>query len=233
MAWPGDNIICLAALSLHDRLFKPNFTFARATWLQRIKNATDPKTGLIPHYADASSGTLREGARGSSQVLMLAFLPDIDPAFSKEQYHLFRTYFLAWRLGLPGFREYPLGFSGNGDIDSGPVIADIGGVASIVGQRAALRHGDCRVAMPLWAALEGLLCSTSTQNKKNYLFGALPILDVFMAWSQSTPNLQVCQDQPIGSWRITFQGISLLIILAMIWLINRVWKWIENDCPPT
>lgn len=102
MAWPRDNIICLAALSLHDRLFKPNFTFAKATWLQRIKNATDPKTGLIPHYADASSGTLREGARGSSQVLMLAFLPDIDPAFSKEQYHLFRTYFLAWRCPVSG-----------------------------------------------------------------------------------------------------------------------------------
>ena len=225
MAWPGDNIICLAALSLHDRLFKPTFTFEREVWLQRIKKATDPETGLIPHYTDAANGTIRAGARGSSQVLMLAFLPYIDPDFSKQQYQRFRTHFLTWRMGLPGFREYPLGFSGNGDIDSGPVIAGIGGVATIVGQRASLMHGDCRVAIPIWATLEGLLYSKSTQNKKTYLFGALPIIDVFMAWCQSTPSQQVCQDEPIGPWRLIFQVISLLMLLTMAWLSNRVWKW--------
>jgi hypothetical protein len=224
MAWPGDNIVCLAALTLHDQLFVPAFTTESASWLQRIQQSLDPATGLIPHYTDGATGAMREGARGSSQALILSFLPQISPEFSKEQYQLFRKHFLTWRMGLPGIREYPEVYAGEGDIDSGPLIWGIGGVATIVGHRAATLHDDCRVSVPLWATLEGVLCSNSAQKEKNYLFGSLPMIDVFMAWSQAAPHAQDCWSAPPRFWRLTFQGISLGILLLMAGLVRWLWK---------
>ncbi len=225
MAWPADNVVCLAALALHDQLFTPAFAAERTTWLQRIQQATEPATGLIPHYADAATGGILEGPRGSSQALIQSFLPDIDPGFSKSQYLRYREHFLTWRMGLPGFREYPIGHSGGGDIDSGPVIANVGGVATIVGLKAALLNNDCRVEVPLWATLEGLLFSNDATTGKTYLMGALPMVDVFMAWGQSAPNAHDCWIHQGGYWRMTFQGISLMILLVMIWVGRRYGRW--------
>jgi len=84
LCWPADNIVCLAALSLHDRIFKPQFECARAAWLERIKSTLLPDYQLIPHGYDLERNIPLESVRGSSQTLILAFLPEIDPEFSQS-----------------------------------------------------------------------------------------------------------------------------------------------------
>jgi hypothetical protein len=218
--WPADNIVCFAALALHDRLFEPAFRPAGIVWLQRIKNALDADSQLIPHSFDPEKGRASEGPRGSSQALIQALLPEIDPVFAREQYLKFRKHFLAWRLGLPGFREYPKGRSGRGDIDSGPVVMGIGGVASIVGLRAAVRQGDRALVPGLRNGVAGLLFPTESGGEKRFLFGKLPILDAFTAWSQT----EICStnDSFSGNWRWRFQLFSAALLLGL-WRLLR-WR---------
>lgn len=220
LAWPADNILCLAALSLHDRIAERRYQEVISDWLLRIEGSIVPEYGLIPHGYDLENNRPLEGVRGSSQSLMLSFLSDIDPAFALDQYRKYRRHFLTYRLGLPGIREYPKEKSGWGDIDSGPVVLGIGGAASIVGIKAILQYKDWEEAKALRCGVNALLFPVSGDKEKCYLLGQLPILDAFMAWS----NIGICEadHSETGNWRWKFQVFSLLLIGGAIFLWKKV-----------
>ena len=222
LAWPADNIVCLAALALHDDIATPRFQSTRAAWQERIKRTLDPEYGLIPHGYDLEGHRPLEGVRGSSQSLILGFMADIDPVFANEQYRRFRKHFLAYQLGLPGIREYPAGTAGFGDIDSGPVLAGIGGAASIVGIKTAIRYGDWEMAVALRSGVNALLLPQSGKEEKCYLFGQLPILDAFMAWSNT--GICVAGNATNGNWRWKCQVISAFVVVAGLFLLIKLRK---------
>jgi len=207
--WPADNLVCMAALSLHDRISAPQFQEVKNEWLTRIKRNINPEQPLMPHAYDLDSGIAAEGMRGASQVLMLNFLWEVDSVFAQAQYPVFRQHFLAYRLGLPGIREYPHGTLGGGDVDSGPVVMGIGGAASIVGIRTAARYGDWGVWAGLRSGVEALLLPQRSGGEKKYLFGQVPVADAFMAWSQSATCPAQVPD--LSNWRWKFQVISVLL----------------------
>lgn len=218
-AWPADNILCLAALSLHDRLFDPVFQDVRKNWLERIRNTLVSPNQMIPHAFDLRQNASDGGIRGSSQSLMLCFLPEIDSAFSEDQYRRFRAQFIDYQVGMPGVREYQKGVLGLGDIDSGPVLFGMGGAASIVGIRAAALHRDWELALPLYVGVNTLLMPRSVGQEKKYLFGTLPVLDAFMAWS--SVGLCDCVGSALADWRWKCQVISLIVIGLLGWGIRR------------
>lgn len=208
--WPADNILCLAALNLHDQFLEDSFGKTRANCLKAIKKQLDPITGLIPHSIHENTGSV---ARGSSQALMLNFLPEIDSSFAKAQFDLFKEQFVAYRMGLPGIREYPHGTSGAGDIDSGPVIWGIGGAASIVGSKTMSIYGEWELYQALRNSVAGFGLSFEFANRRTYLLGALPIADVFIAWA----NAGVCQVPHSASITIkwAFHLYTLIIIFVL------------------
>ena len=218
-AWPADNIVCLASLALHDRLFEPKYTAVIANWLNRIKAHLDEKTGLIPHSFSLFDNKGIE-VRGSSQSMMLSFLPEIDPIFAQNQYKLYKKWFVEIKLGLPAVREYPMGMTGDGDVDSGPVIWDVGGAASIVGIRAATQNSDFELAKSLRNSIEAFAFSTNFQDEKTYFMGKLPVIDAFMAWSNS---LNQPANEPKtwgGSWQ--FLLLSVLFAVPFCWWVYRL-----------
>ncbi len=211
--WPADNILCIAALALHDRLFQPEFRPLIPRWLEGVKLGLDPGTGLIPHEV-SPNGETAGGARGSSQSLMLILLAEIDTAFAARQFEIYLKHFLDYRFGLPGIREYPEGAAGNGDIDSGPVICDIGGAASIVGIGAASRLGQPGLGIQIRNAVEGIALPLENAESKWYFTGKAPMADAFLAWAHS---LSPAPDPPESeNWRCTFHGWSLLASLCML-----------------
>lgn len=219
LAWPADNVVCLAALSLHDRIAEPRFQEVKKDWIRRIKGAMDREYELIPHGFDLDNNRPLDGVRGSSQSLILSLLPDIDSLFALEQYQKYRKHFLTYRLSLPGIREYPEGEWGSGDIDSGPVVMGVGGAASVVGIKAAIRNNDTELALVLYESVGALLFSKSNKNEKCYLFGQLPVLDAFMAWS--SVGICAATSQYSNNWRWKFQLISIVLVTACAFI---VWK---------
>ncbi len=221
MEWPADNVVALASLGLHDQLLPSSFKSDLAKWLKNVQLKLDKETGLIPH---ATSPQV-EGARGSSQSLMLRFLLDIDEGFALEQFEKYRKQFVTYRFGLPGVREYPLLYSGGGDIDSGPVILEVGGAASLVGIGTMKAFGQHDLAKGLRNAVEAFGLSWKSQEKKSYLFGSLPVADAFIAWSNSTPlHLHAGgENYDFQMGRIGFHLCSLMLILFLVYF-SRIYQ---------
>jgi hypothetical protein len=181
-AWPADNTVAMASLSLHQRSRGVDHLPVITRWARQVKASSDA-VGLIPHAWDMEGATPREGARGSSQSLMNCFLPLIDSTLAQEQFERYREHFLDSRLGVPMVREYPKGTSGRGDVDSGPVVLGVGFSATIVGPGACRMNSNACAATELDGTLEGF--GLPIGDRKHYIFGALPIADLFIVWTRT------------------------------------------------
>jgi hypothetical protein len=221
MAWPADAVVCVASLALHDQLAERKYNETIRSWITNVRKQPDPR-GLIPHSA-LSSGKPIQGARGSSQCLMLSFLKEIDSAFATEQFQLFKEHFVDTRFGLTGVREYPSGVNGLGDVDSGPVIFGMGGAASIVGIRT-LGMYQHQEAHELLHGIEALALPLENETEKKYLLGTLPMADAFIVWSQGGVDTDSgnASNGPTLPWK--FIAFSMMIILLCGGLIYLFWR---------
>lgn len=218
-AWPADNMLCLAALSEHDKLFPPLYTQTIRDWVGKVRERLDPK-GLLPHKVSFIDGTSLNTARGCSMSLMLCFLKSIDSSLYREQYMRYRENFLTTRFGLPGIREYTKFSFNMGDADSGPVIFGIGSSASIVGVRV-LAGERAPEAVAMRNSIEAFGMSVQGGKEKEYLFGTLPMADAFIAWVNSTEQTP---QQALGGavqGRGGFFFYSLLMVLPFGFFIYR------------
>ncbi|MFC9970314.1 hypothetical protein ACFVH6_05360 [Spirillospora sp. NPDC127200] len=214
-SWPVDSTVAMASLRLHDTLRPSRFGATVDRWSRDVRGRLDPRTGLLPHRTAPGSGTPIEVARGTSQSIIHRFLPDIDPAFAREQYLRFRDRYVVRPLGIgPAVREYPAGMDGPADVDSGPLPLGVSLSASAVTLGAAQTNGDASLASALanYGELAGV--PLSTPWTKRYALGLLPIGDAFLAWSKTArPWIARTPDPPPGRispwWRL-----PLLSILA-------------------
>jgi hypothetical protein len=203
-AWPVDSTVAIASLRLYDDLVAPRFGQTTARWLAAVKTQLDPGTGLMPHQV----APVTTGARASSQSIIQRFLVEIDPAFARSQYEIFRERFVA---GV-GVREYPKGVGGHGDVDSGPLILGISLSATVVTLGAArVEHDPLADRLAREGDLLGL--PVTGLKTKRYALGLVPIGDAFLAWSASARPI-VAGEQPAleggsGWWRVPW--------LLLIW----------------
>ncbi len=216
-AWPVDSVVAIASLCMHDSLLPNRFQPIVDRWKAEAKTLLDPNTGLMPHRVDAVSGKLVEPSRGSSQSLITRFLIEIDPEWGVDQYGQFRKQFATTVLGIPGIREYPVGQTGTGDVDSGPLFMGVSLSASTVAVGSARMYGDNELADAMLDVGEAFAFPFVSGDAKRYAFGQLPVADAFLAWSKSsTPwTRQVFLGeypavQP-SWWRITVYLPSVLL----------------------
>jgi hypothetical protein len=219
-AWPADAMLCAASLALHDKLFTPRYRTTLQQWTIRLKSNLDER-GMIPHAAGSAPM-----ARGSSMSLMLIFLKGIDPVFARQQFALYKKYFVTTRLGLVAIREYPQGVDGDGDVDSGPVLFQAGAAASIVGVRTLTAYGEYGAALSLRNAIEAFGFSVKGNQEKHYLYGMLPMADAFIAWTNAADKTNVLSRSAMPG-RNTFHaysaGLAVLLLCALV-VLNRTIK---------
>ncbi|MDB4107834.1 hypothetical protein N8368_04800 [Bacteroidia bacterium] len=82
-----------------------------------------------------------------------------------------------------GVRVNKKGNSGGGDIDSGHVIWEIGGTASIVGQRTMAVHQKWNTCLGLRSSIEAFGAAYTWNGKKKYVLDKLPMAAAFIARS--------------------------------------------------
>jgi len=236
-AWPVDSTVAMASLRLHDTLLAARFGGTVERWLRGVRQRLDPRTGLIPHRVDPRTGDPVEGARGSSQSVILRFLVDVDPVFAREQYLRFRDRYVVCPLGLgPVVREYPDGMDGPADVDSGPLPLGVSLSATVVTIGAAQVHGDASLAaaMASYGELAGMPVDTSWT--KRYAFGLLPVGDAFLAWSKTArpwvARTPAAPPAPIlWWWRLPL--LSVLVLLGTApWLPALVRRYQRRRTRP-
>lgn len=222
-AWPVDSVVGVAALARCETLLDLGNEQAIADWVAATRERLDPATGLLPHRVNPRDGRALEGARGSSQSIIVRFLPAIDPAWGLEQYQRFRAQFVTTVAGVPGVREYPHGQQGVGDVDSGPLVAGVSLSASTVTLGTARMWNDRGLAEPLRHTGEWLGLGFTWDGERRYALGLLPVGDAFLAWAQAAPLLDgapppVALPQVVAPWwRLPAHGAGLALLL-LIWL---------------
>lgn len=220
-SWPADAFVAAASLKQHDKIFDVKYDTILQGWLQKVRLDLDPGSGLIPHSVNASSGKMSEGTRGSSISLILIFLAELDPDLAKQQFELFREQFAISHFGLPAIREYPKGKEGDGDVDSGPVIWDMGFSGTIVAAGTFKKFGEYEAANDISSCIEGFGFPFSSGTKKRYLSGKLPVADAFIAWSEMQEPVVTVKGNydPGATW--IFHVLSVAIIFLLVLLIRR------------
>lgn len=219
-AWPVDSVVGIAALSLHDDLFAPEYQTTIADWIDVTKQNLDPKTGLLPHRINPSTGAVINGTRGSSSSIINRFLPIIDEEWSTEYYLEFREQFVTIPFGV---REYPKGSIGFGDIDSGPLVFGISASATVVTAAAAHANNDYTLAHAIVQGADavGFPFRHRLVGGKVYGLGLLPVGETFFVWAKTTPALIDADVQPLAlaGWRLVYHLPSSGIGLLLVWRI--------------
>lgn len=224
LAWPVDNTVAVAALSLHDKILTPQYAEVIAHWLQATQQRLDPATGLIPHQVHYATGQAVEGPRASSLSVITRFLLEIDPTFGYDQYQRYRQHFLTPLLGVPGAHEYPDDAAGFGDVDSGPLFFGFSSTATVVTMATAELYGDHQVSEALYPASEAVGLPWSWGDSKRYLFGLMPVGDAFLVWAKTSspwvnapPPAQPLPQLVDSNWRWPLHALALGMVIVL-WL---------------
>jgi len=198
-----------------------------AAWLKDTRERLDPETGLIPHTAGLPAGQDVGVARATSQMIMLRLLPDIDPAFAKQQYETFRKRHLTTFLGAPCLLEYPYGISGSGDVDSGPLIFGRSLSATVLMMGVAQIYGDQSMANAIAQTGEAIGVPWTSQGKKRYAGGVLPIGDMMVAYAHvARPWISKREHFPEAEYLVTrwwrwpihaFSMVMFLLVALFFW----------------
>lgn len=216
--WPSDATVAIASLALSSSVTGVSHDITVTRWVAGVRARLDPATDMIPHQAECAGDTFPDGPRGSSTVLMLRFLTQIDPAFAREQFNLFRKHFLMKRMGRYAIREYPRGREGNGDVDSGPVILDMGFSATIVAIGTANAFHEDALAASLSGSVEAFGFSIRGRREKKFIGGMLPVADAFIAWGRATsPVLNQPGDPIRRGWSVVWMHVITMLPVGL-WL---------------
>jgi hypothetical protein len=117
--------------------------------------------GLPAFQAHAPSGRIIQGARGCGNSGIIIFAAELDPKIAGRWYDAYEANFWKDTGWIAGFTEMPIGTKRQlADVDSGPVLCEIGSVATAFGIGAAKTAGRIDHAAPL--TLEAVACSWPT-----------------------------------------------------------------------
>lgn len=224
--WPCDSVVAAAALSRSARLLeRPDWLEVVRRWRDSVLRFSDPVRGLLPHRVDAAGRAL-EGPRGSSQAIVQAFWPDLtralDGRVDRATYERFTAQFVVRRAGLVGVREYPLGQSGGGDVDSGPLLLGVSASASVVTLAAARAVGDPALASALNREAELLGLPLSWAGHRRYALGLVPVGDAFLAWARTRPAAATSTDgeAPQPLWpALVLAALTPGLLAGGVWLL--------------
>lgn len=141
--FPADQSVVLLALHLYDHVrgSQHSAPLARA-WISAMTARFAAGDGL--HVSSLDPGY--PGAdlpRGCALSWTCLFAAQFAPAETADLYARYAAQHFATVLGCGGMREWPADSTGPSDVDSGPVIFDLGVAATGLGIGAARLHGDC------------------------------------------------------------------------------------------
>lgn len=186
-SWPADNLVCITAMSLYNKVsLNKQDTIAYKSVLENILDNYSHDC-LMDHRCSESDGRTLDGLRGCSNALMLIFMKDVNEEYGKQMYRRFARNFIKKVIHRKGIKEYcDNRIDKNGDIDSGPVICEIGMSSTIVGMKAAALYGDNETYMDIKSNIDAVGLVSTFNNKRRYYFGYYPIGDLFIAWSRAS-----------------------------------------------
>ena len=137
--YPLDVLMVYAGIGLHRDTTGTDYPKLKEWLAEFQKVAIDSEFGLL-YQGIGSQGQPMDLPRGSGSALGSYLLNFVDPYFSQALYHSVGKHLSKSALGFGAVREYPPGYEGSGDIDSGPVIYGLSASGTGFAIGAAKQH---------------------------------------------------------------------------------------------
>ena len=129
-AYPADIAAAIASIALHERATETSSASVEKAINQFYSNFVDQQTHLVFQSVNSETGTPTDSPRASGTALSAYFLSFVDLKVSLLLFNGVEKQ-KSSIPGLVGIREYPPTASGEGDIDSGELVAGISPSATI------------------------------------------------------------------------------------------------------
>jgi hypothetical protein len=229
--WPSDMLWAVAAIQRAARLEGASHDQLAASLIKAFDGPLLAPEGLPAFQADAQSGRIIQNARGCGNSGILLFAAELDAAVARRWYAAYERGFWKDNGWVAGFSEKPLGTDDKFmDVDSGPVLFDLGAIASAFGIGAAKTAGRFDHAAPL--TMEAVAACWPTP------FG--PLIPGVMgrlaakSWSLGEVGLLFSMTRPtLAKQTIPFEGHAprMVWILFVTYLgIGTLLIWHEVRC---
>ena len=169
-AYPADLAAVLGSIGLFDRARGTDHSALLAATAAQLRGPFRDASGLLHQSVDAGSGRPTSPGRGSGTAFAVFSLSFWDPGLARELF----SGCAAHRESLLGFgavREYPIGVSGRGDIDSGPVVLGVSVSATGFALAGARLAGDERLFTELFRTAELFGVSVWRPGRTRFLSG--------------------------------------------------------------
>ncbi|MBN1590882.1 MAG: hypothetical protein JW888_15320, partial [Pirellulales bacterium] len=148
--YPADMLWAVAAIVRAAPLDGANHDALAASLMAAYDGPLKAEEGLPAFQADSRSGVILQGARGCGNSGILLFAAELDPDVAYRWYGAYEERFWKDTGWIVGFTEMPRGSNHEFmDVDSGPVLCEVGSVASGFGIGAAKAVGRYDHAAPL------------------------------------------------------------------------------------
>ena len=166
-----DNAATIASLGIAQLTDGADYEQPIEAWLaQTREHLLDPATGIIRPWID-SDGKGYGPPRGSYAAWTVYYLNWVDRSLALEQYQRLKTNFaVKLPLGLAALREYPRGYKGPADVDSGPVIFGLSTSGTGFVVAGARLSGDANYLHGLLTVAEAVGSTVGTRDARHYLF---------------------------------------------------------------
>ncbi|GDX81375.1 hypothetical protein LBMAG42_31860 [Deltaproteobacteria bacterium] len=188
--YPVDVSAAVASVGLWARATGQPEPAILATWRAALADRW-MLDGLLIQSAD-TDGVPRDLPRGSGTFLASWFLSFWDAGLGASLYTSGRDHLFTEMGPLSAMREYPRGISGNGDIDSGPIVAGMGVSATGFAIGAARAAGDVATAEKLESTARLIGRPTDEGGQLHWQTGAAlgsaPLSDAILFAMMSTPQ---------------------------------------------
>jgi hypothetical protein len=159
--YPADMLWAVAAIQRAARLENARHDELAKHLMAAFDGPLKAAEGLPAFQADSRSGRILQGGRGCGNSGILLFAGELDAVVADRWYGDYEKGYWKDTGWIAGFTEMPRGAGGTfQDVDSGPVLCEVGSVASAFGIGAAKAAGRFDRAAPL--TMEAVACSWPT-----------------------------------------------------------------------
>ena len=99
------------------------------------------------------------------------------------------------------------------------MVLGFGGAATIVGMKVLSLYGEQEAALAIRNVVEAFALPRESKYEKDYLFGALPIVDAFITWSHSG---MIRRDIPLSFtvFRV-YSVVAFALMSVALWMLTR------------
>lgn len=171
-AYPADVASMVGAIGLHglatgkahDAVLRRFGEMVRARWIE-------PRSGLLYQAGEAASGRPAAPPRASGTAIAAYFLSFADPALARDLAGAFARRQRASFFGFGGVREYAAGWTGGGDIDSGPVVFGVSVSATGFGLAGARMVGEREMYIEMYRTAELFGVPVARDGRRRFATG--------------------------------------------------------------